>query len=234
MKQQTVVQLSEAEHVLKRSARYLGPTTKTITTRHCLEDGKIEYKDIEIVLGLHKLIREIVDNSIDEAIRTNFKFANKIDIEITNEYISVRDNGRGIPVVHGVDSQGNKLDELMPTLAWMSLRSGSNFEDDDDNTTVGQNGEGASLVNVWSKLFKGITCDGKTYYELTCKDNMSSHTIKTKPSKQKYTKVTFYPDLERMDLKEIGNEYIDMLKFDLLFLKLTYDKIKFTLNGKAI
>lgn len=222
-----VIQLTEVEHVLLRSARYLGGTAKSLNTRFCLEDSNIVFKTLEYVPALLKLIREIVDNSIDEGIRTGFKYANKIIITISNDTISVEDNGRGIPVINAEDSSGNKLDKLMPELAWTELRAGSNFDDDEDNTSIGQNGEGSSLVAIWSKSFIGETSDGNLYCKVECKDNLSSINVSTKNSKKKFTKVTFKPDLERLGLESINDVYKDLIEFDLMFLKETFPLISF-------
>lgn len=228
MQENKVIQLTEVEHVLKRSARYLGGTVKSIVTRFFINDDKIEYGTIEYVPALLKLIREVLDNSIDEAIRTSYKFANKINISITNDTIIIEDNGRGIPVIYGENSSGVKIDKLMPLLAWTELRAGSNFDDDENNATAGQNGEGASLTNIWSKSFIGETCDGVMYCKVSCKDNLSKIDVSTKASKKKFTKVTFKPDLNRMGLEIIDDIYKDLLEFDLMFLKETYPEITFT------
>jgi DNA topoisomerase-2 len=232
MKDNKVIQLSEIEHILQRSARYLGSITMSKVSRFYLVVDKIKYGEVEYVPALLKLIREVLDNSIDEALRTNFKFANKIKITSSNDTIIIEDNGRGIPVAQSEDSSGNKLDDLMPTLAWCSLRAGSNFADEADNTTIGQNGEGASLCNVWSKEFIGETGDGNNFYKVVCKNNLSSKKITTRPGKKRFTKVTFKPDLERMNLTEISPLYMDLLAFDLMFLQETYPNIKFTFERK--
>ena len=220
-------QLSDTEHVLHRSARYIGSITSTKASRFYLVDGVIKYGEIEYVPALLKLIREIVDNSIDNAIDNNFKYGNKISITISKDKIIVQDNGTGIPVKLAKDSKGNNLPELIPTLAWCSLRAGSNFEDKEDNTTMGQNGEGAVLANIFSTLFIGETCDGTTKYKLVCKDNLSSKEVSTTKGKKRFTRVTFKPDLKRMNLDEISPLYMDLLEFDLLFLQKTYPKINF-------
>jgi DNA gyrase/topoisomerase IV subunit B len=232
MKQNKVVLLSDIEHALKRSARYLGAIVSVSVLRYYLKDNKIVYGTIEYVPALLKIIREIIDNSLDEAIRTNYKFANKIKITISKDTVIIEDNGRGIPVIHGEDSSGNKLDELMPTLAWCNLKAGSNFDDEADNETAGQNGEGSSLCNIWSKSFIGETSDGNLYYKVHCKDNLSSKEITTKPSKKKFTKVTFKPDLDKMGIEEISDLYKDLIEFDLMFLRETFPKINFTFERK--
>ena len=229
-----IIQLSNEEHVLKRSGRYLGSVNDALVNRFYFDEGIITYGQLTYVPALLKLIREVLDNSIDNAIKNDFRCANVIKIDITSNTVTIEDNGTGIPVKAAKDSKGNELPDLMPTLAWCSLRAGSNFLDEDDNSTIGQNGEGSVLCNIFSKQFIGETCDGSLYYKLTTTQNMSTKHIETKPSKKRFTKVTFTPDLERMNITEISKLYIELLKFDLMFLKETYPKIQFIFNKETI
>ena len=93
--------LSDREHIILRPQMYIGSTSPETITQVL----NFKNQSINVVPGLLKIINEIIDNSIDEAIRTDFKFANKIDIkvqkdEIKNSYfVLVADNGRGIPIV---------------------------------------------------------------------------------------------------------------------------------------
>ena len=231
MKNNIVTLLSDKSHVLKRSNRYLGSIIKCTISRFYLnDDDEIVYGDIDYVPALIKIIREIIDNSIDEYIRTNGRYANKIKIIIGKDQIIVEDNGRGIPVVNAVDENGNEIDILMPELAWTNLKAGSNFDDNEDSTTPGQNGEGSSLVAIWSKEFIGETCDGSNYFKIICKDNLDAKEVIKKTSKRKFTKVSFKPDLERMGLTEIDKIHKKLIEFDVLFLKETYKDINFILE----
>ena len=72
---------------------YMGSSSKETIERFILG----EWKKATYVPALSKMVDEILDNAIDEAIRTNFKFANKINVSINNNEVTVTDNGRGIP-----------------------------------------------------------------------------------------------------------------------------------------
>jgi DNA gyrase/topoisomerase IV subunit B len=145
--------LTDREHVLKRAGVYVGSTTLEPIS------GIINYayQTKNIVPALIKCVEEIFQNSIDEYIRTEGKFATKISLDIDNTLdgveITVADTGRGIPL----DKIG---DSYRPVLAWTELRAGSNF-DDSKRTGAGTNGMGAALVNIFSKSFIGTSCDGK-------------------------------------------------------------------------
>jgi len=237
MKENKVVKLSDRTHALKRSARYLGSIIPQNIHRPILEDGSIVFKEITYVPAFLKIIDEFIDNSIDEALRTDFKFANKISINIDNKKIQVEDNGRGIPVVPALDEHGKDLGETMPELAWTELKAGSNFDDDNDNTNIGQNGEGASLGVIFSKKFIGETDDGKKHFKISVLDNLGSKKVQINETKGKTgTKIVYYPDLEKLNLgEEVDTSlYGSLIHFRLLYLALTYPDIDFRLNNRLI
>ena len=231
-----IVKLSDRTHVLKRPGRYIGAVTPTQFHRPVLENEKIIFKDIEYVPALIKIIREIIDNSVDNAIKTDFKFANKINIKMDESKIVIEDNGTGIPVHYIHDEHGNVIEKYAPEAVWTELKTGENFDDESSNTSIGQNGEGSTLTNIFSIKFIGETDDGEKYFKLSCKNNMQEIDSKIEPSKgNRGTKVTFWPDLEKLHLgSKIDPIYHDLLKFELLFLAATYPKIDFWFNGKKI
>jgi len=236
MKENKVVLLSEKTHVLKRSARYLGSIVPVKISRPLIQDGKIVFGEVDYVPALLKIAREFIDNKIDENIRTGGKFANVIDIQLDHEKLVASDNGRGIPVIKSVDESGQELEQTMPELAWANLRAGSNFDDEADNTSIGQNGEGASLGVMFSSKFIGETDDLNKHFKMVCTDNISTKDVKITPSKKKNgTKIQFYPDMDKLNLGDkIDPIYQDLLYFDLLFLSITYPDITFKFNKRVI
>lgn len=234
MKANNVTTISNRSKVLKRPARFIGAVSLTETDSYDLKAGKLVQVKTNIVPGLMKIFEEVIDNSIDEAIRTNYKFANLISITTSKGEHSVEDNGRGIPVKPTLNEDGSEADYLMPEGAWTKLNTGSNFDDEDDNTTVGQNGEGVALTCIFSKSFKGETCDGSKKLTLVAKDNMESYDIDVANGRKKYTKVTFTPDYKLFGVKEWNASHETALKYKLMMLSLTYPDIKFTLNGQHI
>ena len=139
--------------------------------------------------GLHHLIKEIADNSIDEAIAG---FANKIDITILNDGgVRVDDNGRGIPVdIH--PKTGKSTLETVLTV----LHAGGKFGDGGYKVSSGLHGVGSSVVNALSThMVAEVYRDGNTnHIEFdTGKPTMSLKVTKGAP-KEHGTSITFYPD----------------------------------------
>jgi len=149
--------LDNIQKVLKRPNRAIGDIALSEHAIFVLEDSKIAQQTVLYNPGLNKIIREVIDNSVDEHIRTNGEYATKIDITIDFETgeLSVTDNGRGLPITEVRNVDGSKI--LLPEAAWCLLNAGSNFDDDADNATMGQNGEGVALTNIFSKKFRGET-----------------------------------------------------------------------------
>lgn len=218
--------LDEREHILARPSMYIGSTS--LESHYTYIDGA--YTELRVVPGLIKVINEIIDNSTDEYIRTNGKFANKIDIVIGTaldpNIVSVSDNGRGIPV--------EKIDGVWrPELVWTRARTGTNF-DDNDRVTIGMNGVGSFITNVFSTSFSAYTSDGKKSYALESGDNALKSKSKTGKDSSKGTSVTFRPDMSRFEVDEITLDHVKWLRNRLLNMVVCFPKLQFTLNGEKI
>ena len=220
-------ELDERSHCLARPGMYIGSTTA--------EDHSgiinFKYQTVRYVPGLIKLFGEILDNSLDEFIRTKGEFSTQISVtvgtDIDGSFISVSDNGRGIPVKeHG--------DSWIPVKAWTKMRAGGNFGDDTQRATVGTNGVGSALVNIFSNSFVGTTCDGERAITVTCSSNMENIDYKLHKGSKKGTTVTFYPDLARFGVTEIDASHLEIIKDRLVNLSVIYPGIKFSFNGDVI
>lgn len=235
MQANNVRKISAITKVLKRPNRYIGAASMVTEVRYIFKDGKMIKQETKYVPGLIKIIREVIDNCIDEGVRTKFKFANKIDITTTNSEIKVSDNGRGIPIIPIESDDDVTIDMMMPEGAWTELDAGSNFDDEEDNETLGQNGEGVSLTCIFSKKFVGHTINDKKSFTLTALNNLSEKETKLgKTTKTPGTTVTFTPDYERFGLKGFDDIHEQILAYDIVNLALMYPGIKFTLNGKVV
>lgn len=219
--------LSPKEHVLMRPGMYIGSTSLEKHSDTCVE-GK--WGELSYVAGLVKCANELIDNSVDEAIRTKFEYANKISVEVTNTTVTIEDNGRGIPQDEVQDDSGNTL--FRPQAAWCLTMAGSNFSD--DRETMGMNGVGSALANYFSALFVGETGNGKTLMTVNCSNNADNVSVHTKRSKWQGTKVRFIPDFSRFECSEIDENTMLVLKERLTTLAVCYPEIEFKFNGKKV
>ena len=164
--------LEGLEAVRKRPGMYIGSTS----TR-----------------GLHHLVYEIVDNAVDEALAG---FCTEIYVFIHKDNtITVKDNGRGIPV--GIQAQkGIPAVEVVFTI----LHAGGKFGGGGYKVSGGLHGVGASVVNALSEwLDVKVETDGKVYEQKYSRGNVLTKLTVTGESENHGTTVTFKPDAEIFD-----------------------------------
>ena len=138
--------------------------------------------------GLHHLVWEVVDNSIDEAMAG---FCDKVIITIEKDgSISVEDNGRGIPVdMH--KKEGKSGLELVMTV----LHAGGKFDKDTYKVSGGLHGVGVSVVNALSQKCEAtISRDGGVFYQQYQKGIAVEEVKKIDKTKENGTKIQFWPD----------------------------------------
>ena len=140
--------------------------------------------------GLHHLIWEVVDNSIDEAM-AGFAKNIRIDLLPGNE-ISVDDDGRGIPVETHKQTKKSALETVLTT-----LHAGGKFGGDSYKVSGGLHGVGVSVVNALSSLLKVEVCrDGYVWVQEYERGKPQYKVKKTEKSKRTGTRVIFLPDAE--------------------------------------
>jgi len=230
MKTQSIKALTDREWLLLRGHNIIG-SLQPIKQQSFLYDPnnkKFNWTTYEYTPGLIKIINEILDNSIDVAIKSNFEYANEISVEITGTKIIITDNGFGIPVEK--TSEGRWI----PEMAWNQPRTGSNFENDEDRVSAGMNGIGSYSTNVFSKKFTGVTDDGKNRLIVKCKDNAEICSTELQPSKGHGTMVSFFPDLDRFGMETIDNLHISLIYQRILNLSVMYPDIKFKFNKRIV
>jgi len=219
---------SDIEYVLTRPSLYIGSIQPNQLDTYLLEDNKFVKKSIEYIPAFLKLFDELITNSTDEAIKTNFVYANKIEVNIdVHGRIGITDNGRGL----SSDIEENtKLPQAV--IAFTKLKAGSNF--DGDRIGAGQNGVGASLVNIFSKDFIVDTSDGEKKTLLHCENNLSIINHSQRKNSQQYTSISYLADFEKLNMTHLDDVHKSLIEKRIINMSLCFPEITFTYNGKKL
>lgn len=220
--------LTARQHVRERIGMYMGSSSQESIERFVLG----EWKTARYVPALSKMIDEILDNSIDEAIRTNFKYANKINISIDGDKVVVTDNGRGIPQDEIFDeNSGDNI--LRPVAAWTKVNAGTSF--DDNRVTIGTNGVGSAATNFLSSEFVGKTWSGGKSVEVKCNDGAETVNITCKAKSGNGTEVSFVPDFSLFEVNSLSElDTVALVEDRLIGLQMAFPEIAFSFNKGRI
>jgi len=154
--------------------------------------------------GLHHLVYEVLDNSIDEAMAG---FCDRINVKINVDgSCTVEDNGRGVPVQKHKEAKVSALEVVLTT-----LHAGGKFDSESYKVAGGLHGVGVSVVNALSEWLEADVYRDGYHYHFECeKGNAKGRVKKIGPTKKQGTKISFKPDEEIFSDTEF--EYDTLLK----------------------
>tara|TARA_R110002049_G_scaffold4601_5_gene32359 strand:- start:503534 stop:506065 length:2532 start_codon:yes stop_codon:yes gene_type:complete len=189
--------LSDLEHVRERPSMYIGDTT---------------------VRGLHHLVYEVVDNSIDEAMAG---FAKSVTVTVhTDGSVTVEDDGRGIPVTRH-DQLSEELDREVSTLEGVMtvLKFGGKFEKGAYQTSGGLHGVGVTVVNFLSQWAETeVSRDGFTWTQEYERGVPRGPVKKGRATKKTGTKTTFKADAQIFQVTKYNFDTLMKRLQELAFL----------------
>lgn len=173
--------LSDIDHIKQRKGMYIGEA-----------------------VDARQLISEIIDNAIDE-VQGGYSDKLVINIDTKEHKYTVRDFGRGIP--HGKKKLEDGTEKETVEVLCTKSNSGGKFDSNSYITSVGLNGLGLTITNALSKYFQIITHRDGKYVKLVASQGKISEISRGK-SKEQGTEVTFIPDSEVFQSKDIPVDFI--------------------------
>ncbi|SMC33133.1 DNA topoisomerase IV subunit B [Moheibacter sediminis] len=186
------------EHIRMRPGMYIGK----------LGDGSSQDD------GIYILLKEIIDNSIDEFVMGAGK---TVEINLTDTEVTIRDYGRGIPLGKMVD-------------AVSKMNTGGKYDSRAFKKSVGLNGVGTKAVNALSSYFRVQSIrDNKTKIAEFAYGNMTNEEPEKETTIRKGTKMTFIPDAEIFKNYKFRKEYVERMLKNYVYLN---PGLKIIFNGE--
>ena len=196
-----IIHLDPLEHIRLRSGMYIGR----------LGDGSNSDD------GIYVLLKEVIDNAVDEFI---MGFGSRIEIQVQDGSVKVRDYGRGIPL--------GKVVECVS-----QINTGAKYNDDVFQFSVGMNGVGTKAVNALSSHFRVVSVrDGKACEAVFTRGKLvSEHTGDLNPTKPNGTYFEFTPDEAIFGSFEFNMEFVENRVWNYAYLN---SGLTLVLNGQQI
>jgi DNA gyrase subunit B len=205
---------NERPAVIAGNGDYTADSIKVLGGMEAVRERPAMYIGSTGELGLHHLVYEVVDNSVDEALAG---YADKIEatIHIDNS-ITVVDNGRGIPV-DSMEIDGEKVPAAQVVMT--KLHAGGKFDTSSYKVSGGLHGVGVSCVNALSEdLELEIWRDGFTWEQSYSKGDPTTKLKKAGATKKRGTKVHFLPDKSIFTATEYNFDTLAQRLRELAFL----------------
>eukprot|EP00803_Ostreobium_quekettii_P008948 evm.model.scf_153.13 EVM.evm.TU.scf_153.13 scf_153:119338-130787(-) len=215
-KKKTIEQIyqkkTQLEHILLRPDTYIGSVEKQSQSLWVHDGRAMVQKTVGVVPGLFKIFDEILVNAADNKARDPRMDCVRVAVDVEDNRIQVWNNGEGIPVeVHKEEGV------YVPELIFGHLLTSSNYDDKELKVVGGRNGYGAKLANIFSTEFIIETCDGhrRKHYRQRFSANMSAKEapiIKSCKASEKWTSVTFRPDLQKFGMACLEEETVALMR----------------------
>ncbi len=245
MASEEFTKLSHHAQILQLPDTYVGSYSANPEQRWIWDSStqRMVWRTVLVNPALLKLADEILVNALDHRVRLNGKKATHpvkhIDVTITPERITVRNDGEGIPIKMHSDEKC-----YIPELIFGHLLTSSNYNMTEKRIVGGKNGYGAKLTNIFSKEFTVETVDASTQqkYRQVWRNNMyecEKPTI-SKSKEKPYTEISFVPDLSRFKWtdgvpSEIPRDMLDILQTRVIdAAACAGSTCKVTLNGAPV
>jgi len=197
--EETIKTLDWNEHIRKRPGMYIGK----------LGDGSSPDD------GIYILLKEVVDNAIDEHM---MGYGDTIEIEISNEFVTIRDYGRGIPL--------NKVIDVAS-----KMNTGAKYDSKVFKKSVGLNGVGIKVVNALSEKFMIQSIrDNISTQAIFSKGILIEELNNVRVDEKNGTKVTFYPDPEIFGKFKFLEDYVETMIKNYVYLN---SGLSIIYNGKT-
>ena len=211
--QDTYRKLTQEEHARQRAGMYIGDVSQVVEDVWIYDSDKkkLRRSAVKYNPGLYKCTDEIISNAFDASSRDKSVTCIKVEVDRQKKCVMVYNNGEGIPT-----EWHDKYEVHIPEMIFSQMLTSSNYNDQEQKETIGCNGLGAKLTNLFSLRFVLDTVYSKRgeRYVQEFSDHMKTigKPRITKSGSEPYTKVTFYPDLSDFDLDEISQEFLQIIE----------------------